>query len=58
LKNIFISNAPGEAQTPSTSNCPASKEGAMDGTWNNHPSSPRFPCAGARFSGTFFAQVE
>jgi hypothetical protein len=27
LKNIFISNAPGEAQTPSTSNCPASKAG-------------------------------
>ena len=28
----------------------------MDGTWNNNPSSPRFPCAGARFSGTFFVQ--
>ena len=58
LKNVFISNAPGEAQTPSTSNRPASKAGAMDGTWNNLPSSAGFPCAEARFAELFSCRAE
>ena len=48
--------APGEAQAPSLQIAPASKPGAMDGTWNNLPSGTRFPCAKARFCGTFFVQ--